>query len=205
LGKIPVNVNQMNVDLLTASSHKMYGPKGVALLYVRQGTKIEPLLHGGGQEKGLRPSTVNVPAVVGFAKAAQICQKSMKRESRRLARLRDKLIKGVLKSIPHCRLNGHPEKRLPNNVNFSFDFVEGESLVFQLSLQGFCVSTGSACSSEKLQASHVLLAIGLKPEQSQGSLRISLGRWTQEDEIRRFLKILPGAVKNLRKLSPFKS
>jgi cysteine desulfurase len=205
LSKIPVDVNKMNIDLLTGSSHKMYGPKGAALLFVREGTRIEPILHGGGHERGLRSSTVNVPSIVGFAKTCQVCQKVMKTESKRLSHLRDKLIKGVLKKTPLSYLNGHPKKRLPNNANFRFSFIEGESLVLHLDSLGICASTGSACSSAKLQASHVLSAIGLKPQQAHGSLRISLGRWTKESEINYFLKMLPPIVENLRKLSPFKA
>ena len=201
-GKIPIDVTKMNIDLLTASSHKIYGPKGAACLFAREGVKIEPLLHGGGHESGLRSSTINVPAIVGFAKACDICRLEMKKESKRLTKLRDKLIKSVLK-IKNSRINGHPTKRLPNNANFSFDFIEGESLVIQLDLKGIAASTGSACSSIKLEPSHVLLAIGLKPEEAHGSLRISLGRWTTEKEINYFLKILPGIIKQLRAISPF--
>jgi len=203
-GKIPINVNKMNVDLLTASSHKMYGPKGAAALFVREGIKIEPILHGGGHEAGLRSSTVNVAAIVGFAKACEICKKEMKKEAKRLSKLRDKLIKGVLEKIPGSHLNGHPTKRLPNNANFWFEGVEGESLVIQLDLMGISASTGSACSSEKLEPSHVLLAIGLKPEQAHGSLRLSLGRWTKEKEIDYVLEVLPKVIEKLRKISPVK-
>ncbi|MGB9680839.1 MAG: cysteine desulfurase NifS [Minisyncoccia bacterium] len=203
-GKIPINVNKMNIDLLTASSHKMYGPKGVALLFVREGTKIEPLLHGGGHESGLRSSTVNVPGILGFAEAVKICQREMKKEGQRLTKLRDKLIKGVLEKIPGSHLNGHPQKRLPNNINFSFDGVEGESIVMQLDFKGIAVSTGSACSSAKLEPNHVLLAIGLKPHQANGSLRLSLGRWTKESDIDYVLKVLPQIIKKLREMSPFK-
>ena len=203
-GKIPLNVNKMNIDLLTASSHKMYGPKGAAILFLREGTKIEPLLHGGGHEFGLRSSTVNLTAIVGFAEAVKICQKEMEKEAKRLTKMRDKLIKGVLEKIPQSRLNGHPTKRLPNNTNFSFDFVEGESIVIQLDLLGIAAYNGSACSSEKLEPSHVLLAIGLKPHQAHGSLRMSLGRWTKEKEIDYVLEVLPGVIKQLRKISPFK-
>ena len=220
-GKIPINVNKMNIDLLTASSHKMCGPKGAALLFVREGIRIEPLLHGGGQEMGLRSSTTNVPAIVGFAKAAKICQKEIhpvksakggakqfngvKKESQRLIKLRDKLIKGVLEKIDNSHLNGHPEKRLPNNANFWFKFVEGESIVIQLDLSGISASTGSACSSAKLEPSHVLTAIGLKPQEAHGSLRLTLGRWTKEKDIDYVLKVLPRVIKNLRKISPFKN
>ncbi|MFH1671549.1 MAG: cysteine desulfurase family protein, partial [Candidatus Portnoybacteria bacterium] len=173
-GKIPLNVNSMNIDLLSASSHKMYGPKGIALLFVRKGTKIEPLLHGGGQEMGLRSSTVNIPAIIGFAKACEIAKSEMKRESQKQIILRDKLIKGVLGNIQDSHLNGHPKKRLPNNVNVWFDFIEGESMVVQLDLVGISASTGSACSSSKLEPSHVLLAIGLKHQEAHGSLRVTL-------------------------------
>jgi len=202
-GKIPIGVNKMNIDLLTASSHKMYGPKGVACLFVREGTKIGPLLHGGKQEAGLRSSTMNVPAIVGFAEACEIRKKEMKKESQRLTELRDKLIKNVLE-IEDAYLNGHPKKRLPNNANFWFSFVEGESLVIRLDLLGIAASTGSACSSVKLEPSHVLLALGLKPQEAQGSLRVSLGRYTQEKEIDYLIKVLPKIIKKLREISPFK-
>jgi len=203
-GKIPIDVNKMNIDLLTASSHKMYGPKGAACLFVREGVKIEPILHGGGHEFGLRSSTVNVAAIVGFAKACEICKKEMKKEAERLTKLRDKLIKGVLEKIPGSRLNGHPKMRLPNNANFSFKGVEGEAIVIQLDLLGIAGSTGSACASAKLEPSPILLAIGLKPEQAHGSLRLTLGRWTKEKDIEYVLKVLPKVIKNLRKISPFK-
>jgi len=203
-GKIPIDVNKMNIDLLTASSHKMYGPKGAALLFVREGIKITPLLHGGGQENGLRSGTVNVPAIVGFAEACKVAKKEMKRENERLRKLRDKLIKGVLKKIPGSYLNGHPQKRLSNNTNFWFEFVEGESMVIQLDLLGVAASTGSACSSAKLEPSHVLLAIGLKPQEAHGSLRLTLGRWTKENDIGYVLKVLPEIIKKLRKISGIK-
>ena len=204
LGKIPIDVNKMNIDLLTTSSHKMYGPKGAACLFIREGTKIEPIIHGGGHEAGLRSSTVNVGAIVGFAEACKICKKEMKKESQRSKKLRDKLIKGILEKIKGSHLNGHPQKRLPNNANFWFEFVEGESMVIQLDLIGIAASTGSACSSAKLEPSHVLLAIGLKPEEAHGSLRLTLGRWTTEKEINYVLKVLPETIKKLRKISPFK-
>jgi len=203
-GKIPIDVNKMNVDLLTANSHKMYGPKGAACLFIRQGTKIQPLLHGGGHEFSLRSSTVNLPAIIGFAQAAKICQKEMKKESNQLIKLRNKLIKGVLEKIPDSHLNGHLAKRLPNNANFWFSFVEGEAIVIQLDSYGISASTGSACSSAKLEPSHVLLAIGLKPEQAHGSLRLTLGRWTKEKDIDYLLEVLPKVIEKLREISPFK-
>jgi len=202
-GKIPIDVNQTNIDLLTASSHKMYGPKGAACLFVREGTKIEPLLHGGGQEMGLRSSTVNIASIVGFAEACLIAEKVMRKESLRVSNLRDKLIKGILR-IKGSHLNGHPIKRLPNVANFWFDFVEGESIVIQLDLLGIAASTGSACSSAKLEPSPVLLAIGLKPEQAHSSLRFSLGRFSSEEEINELLKVLPEVIEKLRKITPFK-
>ena len=200
-GKIPIDVNKMNIDLLSASAHKMYGPKGVACLFIREGVKIEPILHGGGQESGLRSSTVNVPGIVGFAEACKICKREMEKENIRQAKLRDKLIKGVLEKITGARLNGHPKKRLPNNANFWFEFTEGESIVIQLDLLGLTASTGSACSLAKLEPSHVLLAIGLKHQEAHGSLRLTLGRWTTEKEIDYLLKVLPETIKNLRKIA----
>ncbi|MCX6718480.1 MAG: cysteine desulfurase family protein [Candidatus Staskawiczbacteria bacterium] len=202
-GKIPIDVKKMNIDLLTASSHKIYGPKGAGLLYIREGIKLVPLLHGGGQENGLRSSTVNIPAIVGFAKAVELCQKEMKTEAKRLSKLRDKLIKGILK-IEGAKLNGDKKLRLPNNVNVSFPYIEGESLVIQLDMHGIACSTGSACSSIKLEPSYVLLAIGLKPQEAHGSLRISLGRFTTEKEINYLLKVLTKIVKQLELMSPFK-
>jgi cysteine desulfurase len=202
-GKIPINVKEMNIDLLTASSHKIYGPKGAALLFIRKGVNLEPLLHGGGQESGLRSSTVNIPAVVGFAKACEIAKKDMDKEYNRISSLRDRAIKEVLK-IKGVFLTGHAEKRLPNNASFYFSYIEGESIILQLDLAGVAASTGSACSSKSLEPSHVLLAIGLKPEQAHGSLRISLGRYTTEKDVDYFLKVLPEVIKKLRKISPFK-
>lgn len=199
-GKIDIDIR--NIDLLTASSHKICGPKGAALLYIKEGTRIDPILHGGGHENGMRPSTHNVPSITGFAKASEVSFKEMKEEDKRLSFLRDKIIKGVLK-IRGANLNGDEKRRLPNNAHFWFSGIEGESLIMQLDLAGIAVSTGSACSSARLEPSHVLLSLGLKPEQAHGSLRISLGRWTKEEEIDHFLKVLPGIIKKLREISPF--
>jgi cysteine desulfurase len=199
-GKIPVNVKELGVDLMTVSSHKMYGPKGVGALYIKEGTKIEPILHGGGHEMGFRSSTVNVAGIVGFARACEISKNEMEKEAKRLKKLKDKLIKGILNKIPGSHLNSHPEKSLPNIVNFWFEGVDGESLVIQLDLMGIAVSTGSACSTQKLEPSHVLLAIGLKEKEIQGSLRISFGRFTKEKDIDYFLKILPKVIERVRKL-----
>ena len=202
-GKIPIDVKKMNIDLLTVNAHKMYGPQGVGALYVRSGVVIDPLLHGGGHEFGLRSSTTNVPGVVGFGVAAELRKKEMDKEAKFLTKLRDKLIEGVLK-IENSHLNGHPTKRLPNNANFSFDFIEGEALVLHLDMKGIDASTGSACSSSSLEPSHVLTAIGLKHEQAHGSLRLSLGKENTEKDIDYVLKVLPPIVKNLRMISPFK-
>jgi len=203
-GKLPIDVNGMNIDMLTASSHKMYGPLGVAALYVRKGIKLEPLLHGGGQEKGLRSSTTNVAAIVGFGKAAEIAKRKMKSEQRAQTRLRDYLINQILSRVADSHLNGHRSKRLPNNANFWFSYIEGESLIMHLDAAGIAAGTGSACSSMSLEPSHVLLAIGLKPEEAHGSLRLSVGRFTKEADVKYVVEVLPEIVENLRKISPFK-
>jgi cysteine desulfurase len=202
VGHIPVNVDELGVDLLSMSAHKLYGPKGVGALYVRKGTRLIPFMHGGEQERRRRASTENVPGLVGFGKAVELAQQEMTEEAERLTYLRDQLIKGLLGRIDHIRLNGHPINRLPNNVNISVDYVEGESMLLSLDLEGICASTGSACSSSSLEPSHVLLALGLSPEQAHGSLRFSLGRWTTEEEISRVLEVLPKIVAKLRAMSP---
>ncbi len=211
-GKLVIDVNKMNIDLLTASSHKIYGPKGAALLYLRSGINIAPLLHGGGHERTLRSSTINVPALVGFAKAAQIAHQKMKAENKRLSALRDRIIKTVLETIPKSDLNGHPQERLSNNVNLRFAGIEGEAILMRLDAEGIAVSTGSACASVGISGqlgdfadmapSHVLLALGLTHEQAHGSIRISLGRPTTDEEVDYLLKVLPGVVADLRHLSP---
>lgn len=203
LGKIPVDVEEMNVDLLTASAHKMYGPKGVGALFVRDGVRMEPLLHGGGHEFGLRSSTLNVPGIAGFGAAADVAKREMEAESERLIKLRDRLAEGTL-GICQSHLTGHSTRRLPNLASFWFAFIEGESLVAQLDMRGVAASTGSACSSESLEPSHVLTAIGLKHEEAHGSLRLSLGSWSTRQEVDYVLKVLPKAVDRLRAISPFK-
>lgn len=203
-GKVSLDVQKMNINLLTASSHKIYGPKGVAFLYVKTGTKITPLLHGGGHEFGLRSSTVNTPLIVGFAKAAEIAYNEMETENKRLVELRDYLIKNILNSIEGSYLNGHPQQRLSNNINISFSKVEGESLMLDLDFHGIAVSTGSACSSNSLEPSHVLLATGLKPHQAHGSLRFSLGRFNKKEDLDYLLEVLPKTINKFRILSPFK-
>ena len=202
VGHIPVNVNELKVDLLAISGHKFYGPKGVGALYVRKGTRLFPLIHGGEQEKRRRAGTENVPAIVGLGKAVELAGQEIGKEAERLSYLRDKLIKGLVDKIDHIRLNGHPRKRLPNNVNVSIDFVEGESMLLNLDLEGICASTGSACSSASLEPSHVLLALGLPPDQANGSLRFTLGRENTEADIERVLEVLPGIVARLRAMSP---
>jgi cysteine desulfurase len=202
VGHVPVNVDELRVDLLTISGHKLYGPKGVGALYVRKGTKLVPLMHGGEHEKRRRAGTENVPGIVGLGKAAELAGQEMGKEAERLACLRDKLIKGLEKKVDHIGLNGHPMKRLPNNINVSVDFVEGESMILNLDLEGICASTGSACSSASLEPSHVLLALGLSPEQAHGSLRFTLGRENTEADIERALAVLPGIVAKLRAMSP---
>jgi len=203
-GKIPIDVKKMNVDLMTASSQKIYGPKGAAMLFIREGVKIDPLLHGGGQEQGMRSSTVNIPAIVGFSKATEICLLEMKKEEERLTNLRNKIINTILKEVPNSYLNGHLKKRIPNNVNIRFSFVEGESILFSLDSLGIAISTASACSSPKLEPSHVLIALGLKHEEAHGSIRLSLGRWTTSEDVDYLLKVLPEVIKKLRSISPYK-
>jgi cysteine desulfurase len=202
VGHIPVNVHKLNVDLLSISAHKFYGPKGMGALYVRKGTRLVSFMHGGEQEKKHRAGTENVPAIVGMGKAVELARQEMDKQIERLADLRDKLIKGLMERIDHIRLNGHPTRRLPNNVNVSVDFVEGESLLLNLDLEGICGSTGSACSSASLEPSHVLLALGLSPEQAHSSLRFTLGRENSEADAERVLDVLPGIVAKLRAMSP---
>ncbi len=202
VGHIPVDVNELEVDLLSMSAHKFYGPKGVGALYIRKGTKLLSFMHGGEQERKRRASTENIPGIVGFGKAVELTQQEISQEAKRLTSLRDHLMKELLERIDHTRLNGHPIKRLPNNVNVSVDFVEGESMCLNLDLENICVSTGSACSSSSLEPSHVLLAMGLSHEQAHGSLRFSLGKWTTEEEIGRVLEVLPQIVAKLRAMSP---
>ncbi|MBU0478211.1 cysteine desulfurase NifS [bacterium] len=201
-GHIPINVDELNLDLLSISGHKFCGPKGIGALYVRKGTRMVSFMHGGDQEKNRRASTENVPAIVGFGKAVEIAQEKMKEEGRELTTLRDKLIKGIFEKINHVRLNGHPTKRLPNNINVSIKFVEGESMLLNLDMEGIAVSTGSACSSSSLEASHVLLALGLSHELAHSSLRFTLGRYTKGEDIDFLLEILPRIVEKLRSMSP---
>jgi cysteine desulfurase len=202
VGHIPVNVNDLNADLLSLSAHKFYGPKGVGALYIRKGTRIERFLHGGDQEKGRRASTHNTPGIVGLGKAIELCQEKMGQEAEFQTKLRDRLIKEIPEKISEVYLNGHPRHRLPNNVNFSIKYIEGESILLNLDMLGIAVSTGSACTSTSLEPSHVLLAIGLSHEIAHGSLRLTLGRWTKEEDIDYLLEHLPKIVDKLRRMSP---
>jgi cysteine desulfurase len=183
------------------SAHKLYGPKGVGALYLRKGTLVEPQMHGGGHERNIRSSTENVPGIVGFGKACELAKTHLPDEAN-LAKLRDSLIKGVL-AIKDSYLNGHPTRRLPGNANFRFSFIEGESMILNLDMKGVAASTGSACSSTSLEPSHVLLAIGLRPEESHGSLRFSLGRENTQEDVDLVISILPEIVNKLRMMSPF--
>ena len=202
VGHVPINVNSLGADLLALSGHKFYGPKGVGALYIRKGTRINRFLHGGDQERGRRASTHNVTGIVGLGKAIELCAKRMKDEAESSIKLRDKLIKGLLNKIPDVRLNGHPTKRLPNNVNVSIAFIEGESMLLNLDMLGIAASTGSACTSASLEPSEVLLSIGLTHELAHGSLRFTLGRQNTEEEIDYVLDVLPKIVDKLRKMSP---
>ncbi len=202
IGKIKVNVDDLKVDLLSLSAHKFYGPKGVGALYVRKGTRIHPLLHGGYQERRRRAGTENVAGIVGLAKAAEIASKEMVQQSRRESNLRDRLEKMIKENINHCRLNGRPTRRLPNTLNVSFEFIEGESLILNLDLKGIAASTGSACTSGSLEPSHVLIAMGVPPEIAQGSIRFSLGRDNRKEDIDYTVKNLVEIVGRLREMSP---
>lgn len=202
VGAVDIDVKEMNIDLLSMSAHKFHGPKGVGALYIRKGIRIENLLHGGAQESGRRATTENVAGIVGMATALKDATDHMEEKTKKLIYLRDKLIDGVLKSVPYTRLNGHPQKRLPNNTSFCFRYIEGESLLLSLDIKGYVVSSGSACTSGSLDPSHVLLGIGLPHEIAHGSLRASLSEFTTEDEIDSFIKELVPIVQRLREMSP---
>lgn len=202
VGTIPIDLSVLPVDMLSLSAHKFHGPKGIGALFIRKGVRIERLIHGGAQEKGLRAGTENVPYIVGLAKAISEATARLEEKTAYVTRLRDKLIRGVLEAIPYTRLNGHESLRLPGNANFSFRFIEGEGLLLHLALAGFAVSSGSACASASLDPSHVLLAIGLPHEIAHGSLRVSLSGENTDDEVDAFLRTLPPIVDKLRQLSP---
>jgi len=201
-GQIPIDVKNEGIDLLTISSNDMYGPKGVGALYIKEGIRLEPSLHGGGQERGIRSGTENLPGIVGLGKASEIAKKEMPAESARLMKLRDRLIDGLLKPIPYSFLNGHPTKRLPDNASVRYSFIEGESMLLSLDLEGVFASSGSACTAKTLEPSHVLLAIGLKHEEAHGSLMFTLGKENTEEEVDYAASLMPNIVKRLRTMSP---
>ena len=199
---IPIDVQEMPVDLITLSSNDIYGPRGVGALYLKKGVRVNPILIGGGQEKGMRSGSENIPGIMGFAKAAEIMKLEINDEATKLKGFRDKLIKDVLETVPKSFLNGHPQKRLPHNAHFRFDYIEGESLILGLKDAKIAAATGSACSSKTLEPSHTLIAMGLLHEEAHGSLLFSLGRLTKEEELDKIIEVLPKVVKRLRLLSP---
>lgn len=201
VGKIPTDVNALGVDLLSLSAHKLYGTKGVGALYIRKGTRLENIMQGGGHERGLRSGTENVAGIVGLAKAAELCSESMASEGQRLTELRDRLAGLVLEKVKDAWINGTMKRRLPGSLNFGFSYVEGESLLLFLDSKGIAVSTGSACSSHKLQPSHVLLSLGLRPEKCHGSLRITMGRSNTKDEVDYVAQSIAEAVERFRSIS----
>jgi cysteine desulfurase len=202
VGKIPVNVGELGVDLLSVSSHKLYGPKGVGCLYVRKGTRIGSLMHGGAHERKLRAGTINVPGVVGFGQAAELAIQNLPNNIVHLTKLAQSLKDGIMEAIPNTRLTGHPEKRIPGSVSVCFDYVEGESILLMLDSYGIMASSGSACTSGSLEPSHVLLAIGLPHETAHGSLRLTLGKDNTQEDVDFVLEVLPSIIKSLREMSP---
>jgi cysteine desulfurase len=202
IGHVPIDVKSQNIDLLSLSAHKFYGPKGVGVLYIRKGTKIDNLIHGGGQERRRRAGTENIAGIVGLGKAIELATADIEGHNRKIRALRDRLLNGIVQTIPHVHLNGHPEMRLPNNINISFEFIEGESMLLWLDDEGICASTGSACTSGSLEPSHVLLATGLPVEISHGSLRLTLGDVNTEADVDFVIGVLPGIVQKLRDMSP---
>ena len=201
-GKLPLDVNELGVDMLSMSAHKFYGPKGIGLMYLRKRTRITPLLHGGGQEKGFRAGTHNVPGIVGMAKALELATNRMADDAVREAALRDRLWDGLSANIDAIHLNGDMVSRLPGNLNLRVDGIEGESMILMLDMDGICVSSGSACTTGSLEPSHVLLALGIPQEHAHGSLRITLGRSTTAEDIDLFIKVFPPIVTRLREMSP---
>ena len=202
VGHVSINVEEMNIDMLSLSGHKIYGPKGIGALYIRKGVKIRSYIHGGAQERKRRGGTENVPGIIGLSEAIERIDANMEVEGKKLINLREKLIEGVFEKIPYVKINGHREERLPGNINFSFSFIEGESLLISLDMYGIAASSGSACTSGSLDPSHVLLAIGLPHEIAHGSLRISLGESNTEEDVDYLLEVLPKVVSRLRDMSP---
>ncbi len=201
-GHIPINVEELQIDLLSASGHKVNGPKGIGILYLRNSVKLGSFIHGGAQERNRRAGTHNVPGIVGFGKATEIGAETMEKRAAYEIALRDRMIEGILEKVPHARLNGHRTKRLPNNVNISFEFIEGESLLILLDQQGVCASSGSACTSGSLDPSHVLLAIGLPHEKAHGSLRLTLSEETTREDVDFVVEQVEKIVTRLRSMSP---
>ena len=201
-GHLVIDTKNIPVDMVSMAAHKLYGPKGIGVLFIRRGVMIHNLIHGGGQEKRKRAGTENIPAIVGFGKAASLAYEDIEGHNQRLTTLRERLIKGLMDAIPYTRLNGHPTKRLCNNVNLSFEFIEGESMLLSLDMVGIGASSGSACTSGSLDASHVLLSIGLSHELAHGSLRLTLGDLTTEEEVAYVIEQLPPIVQRLRDMSP---
>ncbi len=204
VGKVPLDVRDLQVDLLSISAHKFYGPKGVGAIFIKKGTKIEPFMHGGHQERRKRAGTLNVPGIVGLGKAAELAKAEISEEQARLVKMRDKLIDGLQSQVKGIRLNGHRTKRLPNNVSFCFEKVEGESILLMLDMEGIAASSGSACTSDTLEPSHVILAIGVPAELAHGSVRFSIGILTVEEDIDYILEKTPPIIERLRTLSPLK-
>ncbi len=202
VGNVPIDVKDLNVDLLSLSGHKIYGPKGVGVLYIKKGVKIDPVLHGGAQENNRRAGTENVPGIVGTGKAVELACRDLDKRIDKLTRLRERLIDGIMSTIPHTILNGHRQRRLPGNVNMCFEYIEGESLLLSLDLEGVACSSGSACTSGSLDPSHVLLALGLPHEIAHGSLRLTLGDDNTQEDVDYVLEKLPGIVNRLRRMSP---
>lgn len=202
IGNIPINLKELNIDLLSLSAHKFHGPKGVGVLYIRKGVKISNMIHGGGQEKNMRAGTENVAGIVGLGKAIELATIDIEKKSKYLITLRERLIKGIMESIPDTILNGDPINRLPGNVNVCFKYIEGESILLMLEIKGICASSGSACTSGSLNPSHVLLAIGLPHEIAHGSLRLTLSEENTQEEIEYVLETLPPIIQNLRNMSP---
>ena len=202
VGAVPVDVQAMNIDLLSMSAHKFYGPKGVGVLYIKKGVRMPSLIHGGAQERGRRAGTDNVPGMVGLGAAIELAVRNMPESAKRIAALRDKLMKGILERVPECRVNGSLTDRLPNNLNICFRYIESESIWLGLDLEGIACSSGSACNSGSLDPSHVLLAIGLTHEQANGALRLTLGDGTTEEDIDYVLEKLPPVIERLRRMSP---
>jgi len=202
VGKLPIDLQHLSVDILSLSGHKIYAPKGIGAQYIHTGTKMMPLIHGGGQERNRRAGTENIPYIIGLGKACEIARRDFQKRYDHLLALRDRLQQGILSRIAHVQVNGHPTKRLPNTLNLSFLYIEGESLLLNLDLEGIAVSSGSACTSGSLDPSHVLLAMGVPPEVAQSAIRFSLGWANTEEDVDYLVEVLPRIVKRLRDMSP---